>query len=208
LERSALEYGPLLLAFVNETGGLGGGIEVNNLVPDASRPLYFSRKDSPSWYFMPYMLISNETFTVYPVNWMEDPDFVLENHISAPGFSVEFFDNERREGTPVYRGTVPSINYLNESKRPIAPKVPIEHFSSRFTGEFIAPKTGTITFILSTDDGYSFSVNGKLMSQSPKHTNRCPVFLLMDVVKGEKYTLKLEHTQGTGDYRIVLKIKN
>jgi DUF1680 family protein len=205
LDRYALEYGPLLLAFVNPDGKPGGRIvDMDKIVPDASRPLYFTRKDRPAQYFMPYWLISKEPYTVYPVNGTEDADFVFENHISAPGFSVEFFDSEHHEGTPVYRGTVPSINYPDEGKRPIAPKVPVEHFSSRFTGEFVAPKTCVILFIVSTDDGYSFSVNGKIVSRSSKHTNSGAILCPVDVIQGEKYTLKLEHSQGTGDYRILL----
>jgi DUF1680 family protein len=211
LDRYALEYGPVLLAFVKSDDGLGklgklGGriADISRIVPDASRPLHFIQEGDPSRYFMPYWLISNEQFSVYPISGTEDATFVLDNHISAPGFSVEFFDNEGREGKPVYSGTTLSVNYPDEGKRPIAPKVPIEHFSSRFAGEFVAPKTGLILFVISTDDGYSFSINDKVVSQSPKHTNSGPILCPAEVVEGEKYKLKLEHTQGTGEYRIVL----
>ena len=204
LDRYAVEYGPLLLAFVNSNRDLGGCIvDVNKLVPDASRPLYFTRENNPSQYFLPYWMISKEPYAVYPINGTEDPSFVFENHISAPGFSVEFFNNEKWEGEPVYRGTVPSVNYPNESK--LSPKVPAEHFSSRFTGEFISPKTGLIIFILSMDKGYSFSVNGKVVSRWRTHSNKGPAFCPVEVVKGEKYLLKFEHSQGAGDYRILLK---
>ena len=203
-DRYAVEYGPLLLAFVNSDRDFGGCIaEVDKLVPDASRPLHFSQKDNPSQYFMPYWMISKEPYTVYPINGKEDADFVFEDHLSAPAFSVEFFDNEKWEGAPVYRGTVTSVNYPAENSLP--PKVPTEHFSSRFTGEFISPETGLVIFIMSMDKGYSFSVNGKVVSRWRTHTNKGIGFCAVEVVKGEKYSLKFEHAQGTGDCKILLK---
>ena len=55
------------------------------------------------------------------------------------------------------------------------------------------------------DKGYSFSVNGKVVSRWRTHTNKGIGFCAVEVVKGEKYSLKFEHAQGTGDYRILMK---
>jgi hypothetical protein len=202
-----MEYGPLLLSSVAEPGAFSERIaDLSHVIPDASHSLNFVTKGEHPNRFVPYMMIREEQqFTNYPVDVTIDTEFALEKHISAPGFSVEFFDNQQWEGEPVYKGTVSSINYPNESKIAIAPKVPVENFSSRFEGEFISPKTGAIAFIISTDDGYSFSINGKEVSKSNSHTNRGDAFFIFKVVKGEKYALKLTHVQGIIDYRIILK---
>jgi len=200
LDRYAAEYGPILLAAVSQSSDALRAVDINRLAPE-SKPLHFYTEGNSSISFMPYWLISDETYSIYPLNGNKDAGFVLESHLSSPGFTVEFFNNERWEGEPVYRGTVPAINYLSESQRFIAPKVPVEFFSSRFTGEFVSPQTGTLIFTLSMDDGHKFMINDQEISQSSRNGE---FFCPLKVVKGEKYKLKLEHSQRAGAYRIQL----
>ena len=128
-------------------------------------------------------------------------NFVLKDHIVPPGFTVEFFNNERMEGEPVYKGTVPVIHYPNENQRPVASNVPVVYFSSRFQGEFVAPQTGTLLFALAIDDSYRFLINEQVVAQS---TDNGSFFCPVQVVKDEKYRLQLEHAQRGGYYRIEL----
>jgi DUF1680 family protein len=67
-DRYAVEYGPVLLASVIGNKDEDKSLEVNRLIPDASRPLHFKIAEDSVHYLMPYWLISNETFTVYPLN--------------------------------------------------------------------------------------------------------------------------------------------
>lgn len=206
LDRYAVEYGPILLASVNTNRDDNNNIiNIENLSPDPSHPLYVNLKNDPSHYFMPYWLISDETFAIFPVNAKRDSSFILENHMTSPGFSAEFFKNERWEGIPVYKGTVASVNYPYEREKPIAPNVPLEYFTSRFTGDFIAPYSGTLVFDISADDSYRFMINGEEVSQSSRHTNNGSILCPVKVVKDKKYTLRLEHLQKGGAYRVQLK---
>jgi DUF1680 family protein len=204
VSRHAAEYGPVLLASVNGGATLSPFADVKGLAPEPSGTLRFAAAGDTSQYFMPYWLIDREKFCVYPVSGKPDGGFVFEDYITAPGFAVEFFGNEKWEGEPVYRGTAASVDYPDEGREPIAPDVPVEHFSSRFAGEFVSPYTGTLMFVITTDDGYRFLVNGVNVSESPRNTNT-PVYYNMKVTKGEKYGLRLEHSQGRGAYRIMLK---
>lgn len=203
-ERYAAEYGPILLASIDEIG-LPHFADATNLVPDPEHPLHFRPAGASIPLFKPYWLIKREAYTVYPEHRKIDESFSLEKYISAPGFTVEFFNNEKCEGAPVYTGTVASINYPNEGKKPIAPGVHVEHFSSRFTGEFTAPYTGVLYFVVTTDDGYRLYIDEKEISYSNNNTNDAPRNFNIEVTEGKKYNLRFEHTQGVGDYRIILK---
>ena len=74
-ERYAVEYGPVLLAV---TGGEKSPHEMDvsnpgeRLIPDPSRPLYFSVAGDASLTFMPYWMISDQTFTVFPLAKTKD----------------------------------------------------------------------------------------------------------------------------------------
>ncbi|MDR1601094.1 MAG: glycoside hydrolase family 127 protein, partial [Tannerella sp.] len=68
--RYAVEYGPLLLAATGEGDIphiLGSHPAENKLIPDPSRPLHFVIPGDESHSFMPYCLISDEAFTVFPL---------------------------------------------------------------------------------------------------------------------------------------------
>ncbi|MDR0559443.1 MAG: glycoside hydrolase family 127 protein [Prevotellaceae bacterium] len=205
VDRYAAEYGPILLASVVNGIGLHRFADATSLVPDPAHPLHFLPAGATTPLFKPYWLINRETFAVYPVNSKVDESFSLEKHITAPGFTAEFFNNEKCEGTPVYTGTVASINYPDENTKPIAPGVNVEHFSSRFTGEFTAPYTGALYFVVTTDDGYRLYMDDKEIAHSDSNTNDAPQNCSIEIVEGKKYRLRLEHSQGTGEYRIMLK---
>ncbi|MDR0536588.1 MAG: glycoside hydrolase family 127 protein [Tannerellaceae bacterium] len=205
MDRYASEYGPLLLASVSPGTSLPQFADARKLVADPARPLHFLPAGATSPTFMPYLLINRETFSVYPANVKLDEDFSISKHVTNGSFSVEFFANEKWEGVPVYTGSTPEIDYPDEGTKPIAPGVPVEHFSSRFTGEFTAPFTGTLYFVITTDDGYSFLIDDKEVAHSHSNTNDAPQYCNIEITEGSKYNLCFKHSQGTGEYRIILK---
>jgi beta-glucosidase len=124
------------------------------------------------------------------------------------GFSVEFFNNMNLEGAPAYRGTVKKIDIRLASGNKPAENVNPINFSSRFEGTFTAPQTGTIEFVISHDDGYRLYVDGKLLSDRWKVRADTRTECRIDVEKGRKYRLKLEHVQAEGGSVIKLAARS
>ena len=209
-ERMAVEYGPLLLACVRKNNGshINGVPDLQNrLAPDPSKPLRFLVAGDTSCIFMPFRDVSSEEFEIYePIAATEELD--LGKHLVSPGgFSVEFFNNPDWKGKPAYRGTTYNLHFVAEGgkgAKPVAPGVNLTDFSSRFEGVFEAPETCRILFGVSSDDGYRFYVDDKLLDQSERRTYGA-VLTGVDVEKGRKYKLKLEHRQNRGDVTIDLK---
>ena len=65
LDRYAVEYGPILLAAITDNQDTNKIIDVQRLIPDHTRPLHFYNEENPSVYFMPYWLISDESYSVF-----------------------------------------------------------------------------------------------------------------------------------------------
>jgi DUF1680 family protein len=70
-ERYAVEYGPILLASVGGGDKAPHEIETSSLeehlIPDSSKPLHFSIAGDTLHTFMPYWLISDQVFSIYPL---------------------------------------------------------------------------------------------------------------------------------------------
>jgi DUF1680 family protein len=73
-DRYALEYGPLLMAYVNlkdqnEKIFLPVDNEklVKNLKPVAGKPLHFTAGENNDFEYMPYFEVQEQTFTCYPL---------------------------------------------------------------------------------------------------------------------------------------------
>ena len=69
-DRYAVEYGPILLAAVGE-GNAPHQLSVpnleNRLIPDPEYPLHFTIQGDTAHSFMPYWLVSDQVFSVYPL---------------------------------------------------------------------------------------------------------------------------------------------
>ena len=209
-ERTAVEYGPLLLACVRKGNvpHLTGAPDLQkNLVADPSKPLRFTLTSDTSCYFMPYNEISTEEFEIYEPTVATKAIDLSAYMVSPNGFSVEFFNNPKWEGKPVYSGTVRDLHFEaggKEGDKPMAKGVNLTDFSSRFVGEFQAPETGEIFFSLVSDDGYRFYVDDKLLEQSERRTTGAAL-ISVNVEKGRRYKLKVEHKQNKGDALIDLR---
>ena len=135
-------------------------------------------------------------------------DLVLENHITSPnGFTVEFFNNTDLQGEPVYKGNCKKLDMLSgdqEGDQPMAPGVNLTYFSSRSEGIFTSPTTGIVEFIIDTDDGHTFYIDGKMLHTQRGKTHDI-IVCRYNMVKGRQYRLKLEHVQRAGDAKISLK---
>ena len=66
-ERYGLEYGPLLMSLVGGTHlNLAPGILIGSLSPAPGNPLHFNIAGYPTFKYVPYVHIQDETFTSFP----------------------------------------------------------------------------------------------------------------------------------------------
>jgi hypothetical protein len=209
--RYAVEYGPILLALTGKKEAphiIAGTSDItNDLIADATRPLHFSIVNNADYQFVPYwQLDSSQKFTVFTIV-KKDSRSQLESPVSFPaGFKTAFYDNTEFKGEPVYTGNAAQIEFNSgnpEEKGRIAPGVPVTNFSSRFEGEFTSPITGAVVFFIIADDWHRFYVDDDLLSEL-EYVAGSRVVRSINVEKGKKYKVKLEHKQTKGNYRINL----
>lgn len=67
-DRYALEYGPVLLACVLENRKMEREINFDAVAAESADSLHFVVRDDPNHYFIPYWMVSDEIFTVFPVD--------------------------------------------------------------------------------------------------------------------------------------------
>jgi hypothetical protein len=209
--RYAMEYGPILLALTGKKEAphiiTGTSDLPDNLIPDAARPLHFRVANNAEYQFVPYWrLDSSQNFTVFPVV-KTDSRPEPENPVSFPaGFTTAFYNNAEFKGEPVYKGNTARIDFAPANrgeKSRIAPGVDATNFSSRFEGEFTSPITGAAVFFIIADDWHRFYVDDQLLSELA-YVAGSRVVRSINVEKGKKYKVTLEHKQTKGDYRIHL----
>ena len=209
--RYAMEYGPILLALTGKKEAphiLAGTSDItNDLIADAAKPLHFSIANDADYQFVPYwQLDSSQNFTVFPIV-KTDSRSGFDHPVSFPaGFKTAFFNNTEFKGEPVYTGNAAQIAFSSgnlEEQDHIAPGVHVTNFSSRFEGEFTSPITGAVVFFIIADDWHRFYVDDKLLSEL-EYVAGSRVVRSINVEKGKKYSVKLEHKQTKGNYRIHL----
>ncbi|MDR0511056.1 MAG: glycoside hydrolase family 127 protein [Rikenellaceae bacterium] len=67
-DRYAAEYGPILLAAAMKERKANPEVDFSRLKPNPSRPLHFDVEGDSTHRFMPYLQISDEWFTIYPLS--------------------------------------------------------------------------------------------------------------------------------------------
>ncbi|CAA9286934.1 MAG: GH146 / GH127 [uncultured Cytophagales bacterium] len=209
--RYALEFGPILLALTGAKEAphlIAAPADLTGeLIADPAKPLHFSVAKHADYQFVPYwQLNSGQHFTVFPIV-KTDSRSGPENPVRFPaGFTASFYNNTEFKGAPVYQGNAAQIDFNSGSPGEmgrIAAGVPGTHFSSRFEGEFTSPMDGAVVFFIIADDWHRFSVNDQLLSES-EYLAGNRVIRSIQVEKGKKYSVKLEHKQTKGNYRIHL----
>ncbi|MBB1283780.1 glycoside hydrolase family 3 C-terminal domain-containing protein [Flavisolibacter sp. BT320] len=122
-----------------------------------------------------------------------------------PGFGAEYFNNRELKGEPIARRTETAIDHNWQEGQIVVDTLKAYDFSVRYTTDFTAATTGSITFELEADDGYRFLVDGKevvnawLRNRWGARTHR------LQTVAGKTYRLVLEYFQGDGKASVRLR---
>lgn len=133
----------------------------------------------------------------------EDHDFRLKAEpISLPsvsntpgGLRGEYFNNRYFEGQPVLSRIDATVDYADHV--PI-PGLNTDNVSIRWSGQIIAPATGTYVFYTTADNGVRLRIDGNLLidwqNQAPaEHT------VTLNLVANQKYTILMEYYEAGGD---------
>jgi hypothetical protein len=118
------------------------------------------------------------------------------NTPAGTGLKGDYFDNRDFTSLKLTR-TDPTINFTWGTGSPSS-SIGADTFSARWTGQIEAPATGTYTFITRSDDGVRLWVNGQQLVNN--WTNHSPTDNSgnIDLVAGQKYSIKLEYYENTG----------
>lgn len=110
------------------------------------------------------------------------------------GLKGEYFNNVDCSGEPVLTRIDPIIDFKFGKTAPI-PNLPATYYSIRWTGDFVAPSTGTYFIGGEFDDAIKMYLNGKLLIDRTLNRNKSSEVAKIEIEAGKKYALKLEYTQ-------------
>ncbi len=130
-----------------------------------------------------------------PTGPVQKPSEVSSSQ-SSNGLDAEYFDTIDFRGQSVKRREA-TVNFAWGTNAPV-PEIGSDTFSARYTGELIAPKSGTYRFYLTSDDGSRLSLaNQVIISDFTDHA----AYTLegsATLSEGQKIPLTLEYYDNTG----------
>lgn len=119
------------------------------------------------------------------------------------GFKAEYFNNVELKGDPIIRYE-PELNLAWQEGQGVIGNITARNFSARYTTNYIANSTGSLTFEVEGDDGYRLMVNGKEVINAWTRNRWGARQYKIDVENGKSYQLSLEYWQGDGKANIKL----
>ncbi len=128
---------------------------------------------------------------------------------SRPGLVGQYWNNTTQSGASALTRVDKNVNFNWDVNSPSAGIVNADNFSSRWSGYFVAPSTGTYYFGGSNDDGMSISVNGQQQySQACYGTSPCyDMTKSVSLTAGQVVPILVEHTEATGPAYARLYVK-
>ncbi|HYG79678.1 MAG TPA: glycoside hydrolase family 3 C-terminal domain-containing protein [Pyrinomonadaceae bacterium] len=121
--------------------------------------------------------------------------------VPAHGFRGEYFDNKELKGEPALVRVDQRLNFDWDRGR-VAPEMPDDNFSVRWTGKFVPNESGTYKLGATADDGVRLYLDGELLVDA--WTNSAPYSPPKTVLKevkleaGRAYDVRMEYYDNTG----------
>jgi beta-glucosidase len=136
--------------------------------------------------------------------WLEViPDLCLR-HDGKPGLRAEYFTNPDLQGEPFRVRDDLSIDFAYRDT-PHIPAYPAANNSARWTGQFVAPQTGSYTLAVVSNDANRFWVDGRLINDLEQTKIDRPAQLVnLQLSKDQAINLRLEYSHGTGNAQCAL----
>lgn len=126
-----------------------------------------------------------------PDNWEKVESCKLQS-----GLFGEYFDNLTLASPPSAKMIDSQINFNWDKDNPPSP-VSHNNFSVRWTGQLVAPSTGTYTFAIRADDGTRLTVNNQLIIRRWGHRDKTEDLISapINLSANTKYAVKVEYLQ-------------
>jgi beta-glucosidase len=148
---------------------------------------------------------SNVTF-VPGTHFLRDPKpvpaMLFTTPDGKPGLQAEYFKNRELSGAPAITRTDKNIDF-NFIQMPLPGfsngAFASENFSARWTGFFTPSELGTYQLGLRADDGFRLWIDGKMLVEDWTTHGISTKMANIKLEKGQKYALKVEYFQATGD---------
>lgn len=106
---------------------------------------------------------------------------------SEQGFTAKYYLSNDFSGEPVFDGIQEQLSFA-AGNTPFAPNVPLDHFSAKYQGTYIAPFTGELTIHLQCVGKHNVVFGGKTISK----VNSLDRESMMDFYRGKTFTVKVE----------------
>jgi glucose/arabinose dehydrogenase len=112
------------------------------------------------------------------------------------GLAVTYYNNADFTGTNVKR-VDPTVDFDWAAGSP-ASAIGVEAFSARWTGQVLAPSTGTYTFYTQSDDGIRLWVNGQAIVDNWVAHSLTENSGTIALTAGQRYDIKIEYYENRG----------
>jgi len=119
------------------------------------------------------------------------------------GLQAEYFNNETMSGKPVITRIDEKIDFNWGQKSPDE-KIQKDKFSARWTGKFIAPKSGRIRIGVNSNDGSYLYINNLLVVNNWGMHGPKLKSAEIEVEKGKEYDIKVEYYEGGNNASVKL----
>ena len=135
------------------------------------------------------------------------------NHLGefndGKGILVEFYNNRNFEGEPAASNYYDALNFSTFGGYGFADGVNTNEFCARATGKWTSPFTGNLKYVVSGDNGYKLTVNGKVVDEQKGAApgrgfgfgrRRAVEYKELPVVEGKTYDIKIEYVKGASPF--------
>jgi hypothetical protein len=129
--------------------------------------------------------------TFLPETWTEKP------------WQVEYFANPDLRGEPVLRREEKPLGFTLTSGS-VAPGVPADHFSARWTGEIANPGREPVRLLAKSDDGIRVWLDEKLVLDEWGPRDSTNVEIPVDLRPGRTYRVRIEYMELEGGATMLL----
>ncbi|MCR5071848.1 MAG: glycoside hydrolase family 3 C-terminal domain-containing protein, partial [Bacteroidales bacterium] len=128
------------------------------------------------------------------------------------GVFVEFWDNSEMKGEPKTSGYYKELNFSTFGAYGFAEGIPTDKISVRIKGRFVPGFTGPMSYTVSSDNGYTLKVNGRVVENAKPGMGGMGFgfgrrsgasYKTFDVQAGKPLDIEIEYRRGAGPFAML-----